>query len=160
MPRLSTLLVALAVALSAAGSAACTKSYIPNTDVENSGENLKVIQFCERYRHAVQDKNIAELLHLASPAYFSSSVRNEDVYDYAGLKDYLTQTFVKTSGIRYEIRYRRVTYTETNHILVDYTYAAAFRLPGLKGDEWRHKVADNRLDLVREGDSYRIASGM
>jgi hypothetical protein len=140
--------------------AGCGKSYIPNTDVENTGENLKVVQFCERYRHAVQDKNVQELLRLASPAYFSTSVRNEDVYDYAGLRDYLTQTFTKTSGIRYEIRYRKVTYTETNHILVDYTYAAAFRIPGVKGDEWRHKVADNRLDLVREGDSYRIASGM
>jgi len=154
------LLLVVLTALLFVASAGCSKSYIPNTDIENSGENLKVIQFCERYRHAVQDKNVAELLRLASPAYFSSSVRNEDIYDYNGLRDYLTQTFVKTNGIRYEIRYRKITYTETNHILVDYTYSGSFRIPGIKGDEWRHKVADNRLELVRDGESYRIASGM
>jgi hypothetical protein len=151
------ILTALTLSFAATG---CTKSYIPNTDVEDEGENRKVILFCERYRHAVEDKNIAELLQMASPGYFVGASRNEDIYDYSGLKDYLTSQFVKTSGIRYEIRYRRVTFTETNHIYVDYTYAAAFKLPGVKGDEWRHKVADNRLDLVRDKDDYKIISGM
>ena len=143
-------------------SVACSKSYIPNTDVEDNSDNRKVILFCERYRHAVEDKNIAELLKLASPTYFEDggNTKPEDDYDYAGLKEYLTTTFVKTQGIRYEIRYRKVTFTEASHIYVDYTYAAAYKIPGVKGDEWRHKVADNRLDLVRDGDSFRIVSGM
>ena len=59
-----------------------------------------------------------------------------------------------------EMRYRRLTFTETNHIYVDYTYAAAWKLPGVKTDEWHHKVADNRLDLVRDRESFRIVSGM
>jgi hypothetical protein len=146
-----------AVALAATG---CTRSYIPNTDVEDTGENKAVIMFCERYRHAVEDKNVSELLKLASPGYFQISVKNEDVYDFNGLRQYLTETFERTTGIRYEIRYRRVTYTDTNHIFVDFTYAAAFRIPGVKGDEWRHKVADDRLDIVRDKDDYRIVSGM
>ena len=59
----------------------------------------------------MEEKNVPELLRLASPAYFSASVRNEEVYDYEGLKQYLTSTYVKTSGIRYEIRYRKITFT-------------------------------------------------
>ena len=163
MPRrpfssaVARVLLLLCLALAAG---ACSKTYIPNTDVEDNGENRKVILFCERYRHAVEDKNIADLLTMASPGYFVGASRNEDIYDYSGLKDYLISTFVKTSGIRYEIRYRRVTFTETNHIYVDYTYAAAFRLPGVKSDEWRHKVADNRLDIVRDKDDFKIISGM
>jgi hypothetical protein len=68
--------------------------------------------------------------------------------------------FLKTTGIRYEMRYRRVTFTERNHIYVDYTYAAAWKVPGAKGDEWHHRVADNRLDLIRDGDSFKITRGM
>ncbi len=28
----------------------------------------------------------------------------------------------------------------------------------MKNDEWHHAVADNRLDLVREGDTYKIVA--
>jgi hypothetical protein len=30
----------------------------------------------------------------------------------------------------------------------------------VKKEEWRHSVADNRLDLVPDGDGYKIMSGM
>jgi hypothetical protein len=154
----------VALALFALFAIACSKTYIPNTDVEDSSDNRKVVLFCEKYRHAVEDKNVAELLKMASSSYFEDggNTKPEDDYDYSGLKEYLTQTFVKTTGIRYEIRYRRVTFTETQHVYVDYTYAAAYKVPGAKDDnaEWRHKVADNRLDLVRDGETFKIVSGM
>ena len=38
--------------------------------------------------------------------------------------------------------------------------AAAWKLPGVKNDEWHHKVADNRLDLVREGEFFKIMGGL
>ena len=155
-------LLPLILALTALSLSACNKTYIPNTDVEDSSDNRKVILFCEKYRHAVEDKNIAELLKLASPSYFEDggNTKPDDDYDYAGLKEYLTTTFLRTTSIRYEIRYRRLTFTETGHILVDYTYAAAYRIPGVKGEEWRHKIADNRLDLVRADETFKIVSGM
>ena len=43
----------------------CSKSYIPNTDVEDNSDNRKVIAFCEEYRHAVEDKDVGKLLKLA-----------------------------------------------------------------------------------------------
>jgi hypothetical protein len=140
----------------------CSKPFIPNTDVEDSGDNRVVILFCEKYRHALEDRNVGELLKLMSPAYFEDggNTKSEDDADYDRIREFLTGPFLKTSGIRYEIRYRRVTFTETNHIFVDYTYAAAWKLPGSKGDEWHHQVADNRLDLVRDGESFKIISGM
>jgi hypothetical protein len=159
MSRTPLFLAAAALALSAAG---CSKTYIPNTDVEDTSENRQVILFCEQYRHALEDKNVGQLLKMMSPAYFEDggNTKNEDDADYDRTREFLTGDFLKTAGIRYEIRYRRVTFTPTNHIYVDYTYAAAWKLPGVKNDEWHHKVADNRLDLVREGDSYKILAGM
>ena len=153
------LLLGLALALGAFG---CSKTYIPNTDVEDKGENREVILFCEQYRHALEDKNVGQLLKMMSLAYFEDggNTKAEDDADYDRTREFLTGDFLKTAGIRYEIRYRRVTFTPTNHIYVDYTYASAWKVPGVKGEEWHHKVADNRLDLVREGESYKILGGM
>jgi hypothetical protein len=67
---------------------------------------------------------------------------------------------MKTQAIRYEVRYRKISVTENEHVLVDYTYAASFRIPGVKQEEWRHTVAENRLELVKEGETYKILSGM
>jgi hypothetical protein len=142
--------------------AACSKVFIPNTDVEDNGENRKVIEFCETYRHAMEDRNVGQLVKLMSPGYFEDggNTKNEDDADYDAIRDFLTGDFQKTNGIRYEIRYRRITFTPRNHIYIDYTYAAAWKIPGVKADEWHHAVADNRLDIVREGDSFKIVAGM
>jgi hypothetical protein len=159
-PRSAALL-----ALVALTAVACSRLYIPNTDIEDTSQNRQVILFCEQYRHAMEDKNVAQLLKLMSTGYFessgsSSSAKNDDNADYDKIRDFLTGDFLRTNGIRYEIRYRRVTFTENSHIYVDYTFAAAWKLPGVKNDEWHHKVADNRLDLVHEGDSFKIMGGM
>jgi hypothetical protein len=147
----------------ALSASACAKAYIPNTDVEDSSRNRKVISFCEDYRHAVEDRNVGQLLKMASPHYHEDggNISGGDDVDFTGLRDYLTSTFLKTEGIRYEIRYRRVTFTEANRIHIDYTYAGSYRLPGVKTDtEWKHTVADNRLELVPDGDSFKIVAGM
>jgi hypothetical protein len=155
------LLLSLTLALGCA-VLGCSKAYIPNTDVEDNAQNRDIVLFCERYRHAVEDKNVAQLLKLMSPSYFEDggNTKNEDDADFDKIREFLTGDFLHTGGVRYEIRYRRITTTETNHIYVDYTYAAAWKVPGTKAEEWHHKVADNRLDLVRDGDSFKIVGGM
>lgn len=141
---------------------ACSPSMIPNTDVEDNSNNRKVISYCEEYRHAVEDKDVGRLLNMASPRYYEDggNTSPDDDVDYDGLKDYLTSTFVKTQTIRYEIRYRKVNVSENKRVYVEYTYSASYRIPGLKGEEWKHTVADNRLELVPEGESYKILNGM
>jgi hypothetical protein len=140
----------------------CAHGIIPNTDVEDSTENRKIVLFCEKYRHAVEEKDISTLVTLASDRYYEDggNANVEDDIDYAGLKEYLANTFQKTKTVRYEIRYRKVAFTEKNEVHVDYTYTASYRLPGVKADEWRHTVADNRLILIPAGEGFKIVSGM
>ena len=162
MRKLVSILALSVVSTLALCSAGCSKSYIPNTDVEDSSENKKVISFCEEYRHAVEEKDVGRLLKLASPRYYEDggNTNPEDDIDADGLKDYLTSTFVKTQTIRYEIRYRKVTFSENKKIYIEFTYSASYRIPGLKGEEWKHTVADNRLELVPDGESFKILAGM
>jgi hypothetical protein len=140
----------------------CATHYIPNTDVEDTDANRKVIDFCEDYRRAVEKRNIALLLRLAHPSYYEDggNVDTSDDLDYAGLKNYLHDRFTQTKAIRYEIRYRRVGLGRRNVIYVDYTYSASYKIPTQDGEVWRRRVADNRLELLPNGESFLIVSGM
>ncbi len=141
---------------------ACSKQMIPNSDVEDTTQNRDVVLFCEQYRHALEDKNVAQLLKLMSPAYFEDggNTKTDDDADFDKVREFLTGDFLRSNGIRYEIRYRKVTFSEKQRIYVDYTYDAAWKIPGVKNDEWHHRVADNRLELVKDGESYKILAGM
>jgi len=151
----------LAVALLLGGPLACSKNFIPNTDVQDSALHRRVVEFCEVYRKAVERKDIPTLLSLASPAYYEDggNVDAQDDIDFAGLQDYLLGKFADANTIRYEIRYRRVSHVEP-YILVDFTYSGSFRLPTPEGEKWRSTVEENRLELVPHGESFQIVAGM
>lgn len=149
----------LATTLSSIG---CGVAVIPNTDVPDSSKNRRIVSFCEQYRHAVEEKNVGLLLTMAHERYYEDggNTAPDDDIDYDGLKTYLTTQFIKSSALRYEIRYRRITFAPTERVFVDYTYSASYKVPGLTRDEWRHSVADNRIVLVPAGESFKILSGM
>ena len=146
----------------ALGTTGCATRYIPNTDVEDTDDNRQVVQFCERYRKALEQKDTAALLAMASPRYYEDggNVDPTDDMDFEGLKQWLDTRFQDTKAIRYEIRYRRIDRGENNKVLVVFTYSASWRIPGLSQDDWKHKVSDNRLELEPDGDSYKIVAGM
>ena len=58
------------------------------------------------------------------------------------------------------MHYRRVSPGRRNTIFVDYTYTASYRIPSPTGEQWRRRVADNRLEIVPSGESFKILSGM
>jgi hypothetical protein len=147
----------------AAGVAGCSPHYIPNTDVEDNDKNRKIIDFCEQYRHAVELRNVAYLLKLADERYYEDGGNADasDDLDYAGLREYLQGRFRDTRAIRYEIRYRRIGEgRKQNSIYVDFTFSASYKIPTPDGELWHREVADNRLELVPSGETFKILSGM
>jgi hypothetical protein len=140
---------------------ACHTQYIPNTDVEDSDDNRRIIEFCEAYRKAVERRDVAMLLEMASERYYEDGGNADasDDIDHAGLKDYLSTKFDEATAIRYEIRYRRVT-TEDDFIFVDYTYSGSFKVNTKDGEKWKSTVEENRLELVPSGDTFKIVAGM
>lgn len=143
-------------------TAGCSHTLIPNTDVEDSDENRKVVAFCEKYRRAVEERDVDALLAMASPRYFETggNARSLDDIDYNGLREYLGKQFKRTKAIRYEIRYHAISESENKVVNVDFTYTASFQIPTGSGDLWHRAVRDNRLQLLREGDSFKILAGM
>ena len=162
MRRLRLSLLALLV-FSPVVATGCTRDVIPNTDVEDTSANREVLEFCERYRAAVEERNVAALMRLASPRYYddNGTPSGMDDVDYDGLGEKLNSWREGVLDVRYEIRYRRVTFNR-DRILVDYTYTGSFRVHSPSGERWARRLADNRLILHREGeeDDFHIISGM
>jgi hypothetical protein len=126
-----------------------TDAMIPNTDVASTPENRRVIEFCERYRTALEAMDAVELLRLASPHY-----RSDDV-TYDVLKTALQNLMKTTEQIRYEIRYRSVERRD-GHVIVSITYSASYRAAG----RVRHVTDSSELVLEPHASSFLILSGM
>ena len=141
---------------------ACSKHYIPNTELEDTQDNRKIVEFCEEYRRAVERRNVPLLLKFAHSKYYEDggNIDASDDLDKAGLEQYLNTKFREAKALRYEIRYRRVTLGRKGELYVDYTYSASYKIPTEKGDLWRRTVADNRLELTKKGESFQILAGM
>jgi len=141
---------------------ACSRQLIPNTDLDDTWQNRELVEFCERYRKAVEKADVDSLMKMAHPDYYEDggNVDATDDLDYAGLRSYLHKEFVKARSIRYEIHYRRVTQEEGERWNVAYTYSASYRLPDGGEEVWHREVADNQLTLVPAEDSFLIVSGM
>lgn len=139
----------------------CGSQIIPNTAIEDTPRNREVITYCERYRHALEQRDVGALLAMASPRYYENSgtPEGDDDYDITGLREVLRRTLPRVHTVRYEFRYRRVGFEE-DRVLVDYTFSGSFRVETNDGHRWYRRVADNRLELERIGGQYRIVAGM
>lgn len=140
----------------------CTHDVIPNTDVEDTSENREVIDFVEQYRQALNARNVGALLRLTSEAYFDDmgTPSTADDLDFGGLSAKLSRWNAEVLDVRYDIRYRSVTFAELDRIFVDFTYTGRFKVRTPDGDRWSRRLRDNRLILMRESGELRILSGM
>ena len=158
MPKL----VAHLLLITAALSSGCAATLIPNTDVEDTAENRDVLFFVESYRHAVADRDVGKLLSLASPDYLdhNGTVTGGDDVDLETLRAKITALNAAIEDVRFEIRYRRVTF-RGERVFVDLTYTGSFRIGEIGGGHhWSRRLSDQRIVLVRNDDSFLILSGM
>ena len=117
----STLRPYAGLLLLAVMSIGCRAQMIPNTDVDDTPKNREIVEFCERYRKAVEHRDIRSLLTFAGSEYYDDGGNADasDDLDYAGLEAYLNDKFKQAKGIRYEMRYRRVSEGRKKLILSD-----------------------------------------
>jgi hypothetical protein len=141
--------------------AGCQGDLIPNTDVPDTSENREAIEFVEDYRHAVEARNVGAVLGLVSERFYddNGTITTIDDRDYDRLAEQLRVFGERLLDVRYEMRYRRVTY-RPDRILVDYTYTSSFKIATPGGDRWETRLRDNRIELVRESEGLRIVSGI
>lgn len=149
------------LALWAGSASGCQKRTIPNTEIEDNSFNRSVVEFCERYRRAVEEKNVGLLLSMASPRYFDNSgtPSADDDIDRTRLEEVLKSRLSGLNAIRYEFRYRNI-YELDNMIYVELVYNTAYQYEVGGELKWSNRTADNRLKLETQDDGFLILSGM
>lgn len=139
----------------------CGHKTIPNTHVEDTRANREVLEFVEKYRHAVQKRDSAKLLSLASKDYFDDmgTPGGDDDIDYEGLVAGLIRVREEVLAARYQISYRAITRTH-DRVLVDILYTGWFRIETADGPRWRRRLEPHRIVLAHQDGDYKIMSGM
>ena len=134
---------------------------IPGTKVADTKLNREILDICEKYRHALEDRDAATLLTLAHPNYYedSGTPMGADDYGYEGLKEVLAKRLAALKTVRYNIEYRKVS-VEGHHAMVDIRYDASFQLATEMGDRWERKQNDKRIELENDGKRWLIIAGM
>ena len=161
-PRTTAMLRTLPLLIALAALSACEPTLIPNTRIEDTGDNREVVEFIERYRLAIESRNTSALLALASKNYFDDmgTPGGRDDIDYDGLKQALERLREEVLGARYQISYRAVTFDTQSRVLVDMLYTGWFRVNTNDGPVWKRRLEPHRIVLAREDGQLRILSGM
>lgn len=144
------------------GALGCaTYAVIPGTTVVDTKVNRDILDVCERYRKAMEERDAATLLALADPHYYedSGTPKGDDDYGYEGLKEVLSKRLPALKTLRYNIQYRKIT-VEGDHAKVDIRYDASYQLATEMGDRWERKQNDKELELEKNGDRWLIVAGM
>jgi hypothetical protein len=145
-------------------NAGCKPSLIPGTNIEDTDENRKVIEFLAKYRTAILSRNPDQVVGLCTKDYFEDNGTPDQADDYGidGLKTKLQNDFAKTKDIELELIVQKIERPEnekgTVNVAYRYNERALVNLPS--GERWFSISDVNRLVLKQNDNSYLIQSGL
>lgn len=142
-------------------SACATIAHISGTTVADTKVNREILEVCERYRHALEERDAGTLLAMAHPNYYedSGTPKGDDDYGYEGLKQVVSTRLAQVRSIRYSVEYRDIE-VKGRHAQVDIRYDASFQIATDMGDRWERKQNDKRLEFEYDGHRWLFLSGM
>ncbi len=162
MSKHISILIILAWTL-AALLAGCHKETIPGTDIALDDERRAVWQVVERYRQAVEERDVDAIMALVSTEYFDNAGTtdtNEDDYGYPTLRERVLPVLRENiRKVHFDIRVRSLE-VHGNRAYVEYEYFLRFLYSEGGKDGWVTKNDFNRLELVREDGTWKIVSGL
>jgi hypothetical protein len=160
--RIRTIAVVAALALSAAGG--CKPDLIPGTQVEDSEENRKVLEFLTRYQAAMQARKVDAVVDLCAADYYETNGNDDpkDDYNLDGLRTKLTEHFGRTKEVVLEVYVQEISRPD-GIVRVAYRYNTRALVSFPSGDKWLTATDVNKITLRPiEGDEigYRIVAGL
>ena len=138
-------------------------AYINGTTVEDNERNRNIIKTIEQYRVAVEKKDIATLVSLASKNYWddSGTPTGSDDFGYDGLREILQNRFKRADAIRYTMKYMKVKPLSANRAAVDVMLDATYTINTEHGTPQRLDFRDqNEMVLEWDGKRWLFLSGM
>lgn len=156
----------LALLLGFVLASACTPSMIPGTNVEDTEDNRRVLEFLNKYRKAVIEKNVEGVVGLCAQDYFEDNGTAEQTDDYGldQLRDKLGRAMGQTKEVQLEIIVQAIERDDDDkaapvRVVYRYNHRALMTFPA--GEKWITVSNVNRL-VLRTDDAagFLIVSGL
>lgn len=131
-------------------------------EIRDTTEVREVLDVLYQYRRALVDKDFGTLNRLVSEHYYDNAGNpdsTEDHYSYEDLEELFAMMAEHADQIRYEVEVMDVSVSE-NQAHIDYEFEYAYQYDVGDKATWDAGMDVNRLELIREGDRWRIVSGM
>lgn len=160
--RLWMLLSALFLCAGLLATTGCSPKYVKGTKVEYSEEKQALADVVERYRMAMETRDVEALRRLASRDYYenaSTTTDPSDDYGYQGLERVFADIENTVKEVRYTIDIKSIDVLG-DAATVDYEYTGQYLFTVGERDRWETVTDKNRLTLRREEGDWRIVNGM
>lgn len=159
--KLPICVFALVLATLGAACGGSTRN-LAGTTIPETPRNKAIVETIESYRLAVERKDAAALVLMASPDYWEDSGTSTGVddYGYDDLHKVLASRLQQAEDIRYSLRYVSIEH-RGELALVDVLIDASFSIRDATGTLTREDLRDqNQLQLVWNGQEWKFLSGM
>lgn len=130
--------------------------------IYDTADNRAVLDVLNEYRQALVSKDFGTLNRLVSDDYYSNAGTTHTTTDNYGRGE-LDEIFELIAQHAQQVRYRIVVKeleVSNDRARVNFEYEYAFQYQIGDSEEWDAGVDVMQMDLVREGDRWKITGGM
>ncbi len=144
------------------GLVACAHGYIAGTAIADTANNREIYQLVGHVRQALQERDAPALLAMVSSRYFedNGTVDPRDDYGYVELKEKLLKDSLDTAKEVYISFDVHEIVVEGNYAYADVRYSSRTRLDLPAGRLWDTHGDFDRIEFAREGNTWKIMSGL
>ncbi len=141
----------------------CSTTTIGNTEIDDTPENRGLWERVMEYRRAMEERDTEALTAMVSRKYFDNAGttdRADDDYGYDRVvNELIPELRDNIRDIQLRVLMRRID-VDGDRAFADYEYFYQFKYVEGGIEAWQPGNDFNRLEFVRENDTWMIASGM
>jgi len=150
----------LLASLCALGTASGCVRYFPGTEIPDNADTQAIKSIMERYRSAVEAKDVNAIISLVSETYRDDggTIQTEDDLDYASLQEVLPRRLEKVRDASLYMELKRID-VQRDLAVATYSYVWRYRLPSLTS----RPVSDSdimQMTFKRVGQQWKIIRGL
>lgn len=144
--------------------AACSPKYLPNTEVVDTDENRVIVELVERYRQAIEERDVRALREMVSRNYFSNAGTTadpEDDYGYDQVEQLILPMLKQNiKKVQYGVFIKRVRFESPSRAVAEFEHSFRYLYVVDGRDTWQAKVDFARLQFGLEDGVWRITGGL
>ena len=141
---------------------ACAPTFVAGTQIDYTPEKQEIADLIEKYRVALETKDVETLKSIAGDGYYeNASTTNDpsDDYDIKGLHKVLGRLQNEVKAVKYQIKIKAIEILDKN-AAVDLEYTGHYLFVRQERDRWAQHSDKNRVTLRKKRDGWKIVSGL